>query len=246
MHTPKVKWRVMRWAVVGLAAAILSAGAAIAAGTPQQKCDKARLLAWGGYVGCMEKAKAALFKQSLKKAWGCRHRYFTKWTAFQGQAALAGSACSGPRFVNNGETVTDNLTQLVWEKKDYPIDPTLHDWNVTYTWSSGSAYEGTGTAFTYFLYNVNATDFDGTKGWRLPTVVELQTILLDFPCLDSRCSCPTGPCIDPVFGPTQSHFYWSSTTENPEVAWLTFFTDAQLSASNKGTAFYVRAVRGGL
>ena len=37
----------------------------------------------------------------------------------------------------------------------------------------------------------------GHCDWRLPTIIELQTILLtEYPCA-------TAPCIDPIFGPSQ-------------------------------------------
>lgn len=242
-------------ALAVLAATILSAGTAIAAGTPQQKCDKARLLAWGGYVGCMEnvKAKAALNEAYLAKYWGCRHRYLKKWTAFQSRAALGGSTCSGPRFTDNGATVTDNLTGLVWEKKTGPFLSGIHNWQDYYAWGWPPAYDGTGPAFTYFLFTVNDLDSDGTKGWRLPTLTELSTILLDTPCNDANCTCSSDPCIGwTVFGWTQSGYYWSSTTQAGVLpyAWAVWFPSGFAFGVDKDNYHsfnkYVRAVRGGL
>jgi hypothetical protein len=237
-----------------LTATLLCAGTAAAAGTAQQNCDKARLLAWGGYVECMEKAKGVFYggggsSATYRKFWQCRHRYVSKWTTLQTRIGLGGSTCSGSRFTNNGPTVTDNLTGLVWEKKDYPIDPTLNDWSAKYTWSSGPPWNGSGDAFSYFLYHLNDDNFDGTKGWRLPTLPELYSIMLDTPCLDSQCSCGTGPCIDPVFGPTQNGWYWSATTFrlNSPFAWIAdMSSNGQFNVNDKGLYLYVRAVRGGL
>jgi hypothetical protein len=253
MAMTRVQWQVTACAVAGLAAALLSTGTAIAAGTPQQNCDKARLLAWGGYVGCMEKAKIGLFlgKDSAKDraSWRCRHRYFSKWTAFQTRVGLGGSTCAGARFTNNGETVTDNLTGLEWEKKAYAIDPTLHDWTYTYDWSSGTPGDGTGDAFTYFLNHVNLEELGGSMGWRLPTVPELASIVLDYPCVDEWCDCHLNSCIDQtVFGPTQSDVYWSATPSagNPSDVWGLSLDGAGIGSLWKSVDAYVRAVRGGL
>jgi len=131
----------------------------------------------------------------------------------------------------------------------------------SYTWSSsGTAPDG--TAFTTFLNTLNggatgvgncvnngfATTggFDGHCDWRLPTIDELETIIdLSAPgCLDAS---RTNPCIDPIFGPTQPNFYWSSTTDanNSTLAWGVEFQVAGESRPFKSSNQYVRAVRGG-
>lgn len=164
---------------------------------------------------------------------------------------------TAPRFVDNGDgTVTDTLTRLIWEKKQN-LDSTVnladpHDADNSYSWSTGAPYKPTGTAYTDFLYALNGgTSLDGvaTTGcftghcdWRLPTIEELQTILLaPYPC-------GTSPCIDPIFGPTQADFYWSATTRasTPNDAWDMFFLDGTVGSGNKTFDSYVRAVRGGL
>jgi len=117
---------------------------------------------------------------------------------------------SGVRFVDNGDgTVTDNQTGLEWEKKT--DDSTVHDKDNRYTWTS-SGTDPDGTAFTDFLGELNDCEsmdgatitggFAGHCDWRLPTIVELQTILLaPYPC-------GTSPCIDmTVFGPTVASYY---------------------------------------
>ena len=128
------------------------------------------------------------------------------------------------RFVDNGDgTVTDNSTGLMWEKKS--TDPgsgtdfsNPHDVDNYYTWSAGTTAP-IGTAFTDFLDKLNGQagiGFAGHWDWRLPTREELQGILEL-----SRPECGLGGrCIDPVFGPTQSNFYWSFTTY--EQTWLPF------------------------
>jgi hypothetical protein len=136
------------------------------------------------------------------------------------------SGCFATRFVDNGDgTVTDHQTGLQWEQKDNfdsianSSDP--HDADNQYSWSaSGTAADG--TAYTDFLSRLNSGGsidgvvstpitgcFAGHCDWRLPTIVELQTIT-DF--TQGECGGGSGACIDAVFGPTQTYAYWSNTS----------------------------------
>jgi hypothetical protein len=175
--------------------------------------------------------------------------------------AFKGSA----RFVDNGDgTVTDNQTGLQWEKKTTavgsganPADP--HDVDNLYTWGdlAGCPYTGcpNGAAFTDFLGRLNdCTSSDGTAvtnagfaghcDWRLPTIQELQTIV---DSTQGDCGGGSGPCIDPIFGPTVANDYWSGTTHasTPAFAWLVGFIDGSVFNDFKNSTNYVRAVRGG-
>ena len=86
------------------------------------------------------------------------------------------------------------------------------------------------------------TCFANHCDWRIPTVVELKSILLGpYPC-------GTSPCIDPTFGPTQASSYWSSSSlAAPGYAWYVYFNDGNVGSSDffKDLALYARAVRGG-
>jgi len=156
------------------------------------------------------------------------------------------------RFVDNGDgTVTDQSTDLMWEKKS--DDDGIHDQDNVYTWSSETDEEGvnpTGTAFTEFLAALNAEPFAGHADWRMPTRAELETILdlersapttdvaFDLDCV-AGCSVTTCSCsyfLDPV---------WSFTTyfDTPVCAWLVSFEDGAVDPDYKNTPYPVRAVR---
>ncbi len=168
-----------------------------------------------------------------------------------------------PRFEDCGNgTVADNENKLLWEKKtgQYSLGsavicetagcPDPHDVNNFYEWSDTGA-DPDGNAYTDFLAKLNdqtfgvaATPNDETGcfakhcDWRLPTIVELQTIV--------DCSFGT-PCIDPIFGPTAPFNYWSaSSAASSTGAWVARFgTVGDPIVLIKGTESVVRAVRTG-
>ena len=158
-----------------------------------------------------------------------------------------GAPGAGP-LLNLGPVVLDTRTGRMWEKKTTTVGSganlsDLHDVDNTYTWCAATGDATAGTSCqgntTSWITQVNAEAFAGFTDWRVPTRDELAGILLAaFPC-------GTSPCIDPVFGPTASSFYWSGTAANAINAWDVNFSDGDVFPNDKINTFRVRAVRGG-
>lgn len=122
-----------------------------------------------------------------------------------------------PSYTDNGDgTITDNNTGLVWQTTD---DDTIR------TWSDAVDY-----------CNNNTAGLPGTA-WRLPTVLELYTILN---------SNTYDPIINALFTGTDSSDYWSSTAyaDDTNNAWHVDFYDGVTNNSVKTSSNFVRCVRG--
>lgn len=122
-----------------------------------------------------------------------------------------------PSYTDNGQTVTDNNTGLVWMKSD---DSSTRAWQAAIDYCHGLSLTG---------------QFD----WRLPTYLELESIV------DYGRGYPP-PSVNPVFS-CQSNGYWSATTYaySPDDAWIVNFYGSD-NWYNKTSSFYVRCVRSGL
>lgn len=123
------------------------------------------------------------------------------------------------KTVLGGAAVLDKETGLVWEKSP---DTTGR------TWNDAVAY----------AYKKNV---GGRKGWRLPTVEELASLV------DPKRSNPALPSGHPFTKVQLSNYYWSSTTNTDYTgyAWFVFFNDGGVYFGNKSSECYVWCVRGG-
>jgi hypothetical protein len=257
--------RVFSVSTLTMASTFLAGVVVANAASPHEACQAGRHKAAAQYAACHQKYLASFFGGAFDTGFlddpdgnqtrlsKCRDKYRATWAKLQAKASGTGVTCDAARLLDNGDgTVTDNLTGLQWEKKT--DDASVHDKDDTYKWTTVfGGTEANGTIFTSFLATLNGGGcFAGQCDWRLPTVAELQTILLEpFPCAAS-------PCIDPIFGPmaADAPLYWSSTTnaESPDHAWYVIFLDGFLgdagsvgyAGATKPALAYVRAVRGGL
>jgi len=130
--------------------------------------------------------------------------------------------------VNADNTITDNVTGLVWRRcsQGKNDDATCTGTAGTYTWENA------------LLQCENETADGG--GWRLPNMRELMSIV-DF-------GKATTPKINTAYFPgTASDYYWTSNTDVSITASAlkVLFSAGNVVYSDKTTDAYVRCIRGG-
>ena len=145
-------------------------------------------------------------------------------------------------YIDNGNgTIKDNRTALTWEKLS--SDGTVHDKDDEFTWAQ---------AFVKIGALNTPPCFAGFCDWRLPNIMELQTLAnfgTALPAISAPfqigcspgCTVLTGSC-------TKSEFYWSSSAAalNPLFAYCVDFSDGRTFGQPKVIDYgRVRAVRGG-
>ena len=122
--------------------------------------------------------------------------------------------CSSAGFTDNGnETVTDNLTGLMWSKDASPE-------------AGGSGTEEVRwlAALTY----CNDLSLGGHTDWRLPNINELRSLF------DPGLSRPYLPAGHRFTG-VQSNCYWSSTlyADSPDFAWFVDLDNGYVNKANR-------------
>ncbi|MBF0352997.1 MAG: DUF1566 domain-containing protein [SAR324 cluster bacterium] len=122
-----------------------------------------------------------------------------------------------PSYTNNGSTITDNITGLVWQKED---DNNIYPW---------------GGAVTY----CDNLTLGSQSDWRLPTRRELMSIV-DYGVFNPGIN-------STYFPNTNSSSYWSSSSNanNSSEAWRVYFDFGNVSSTLKFFSYNVRCVRGG-
>ena len=241
--------------LLGTTALALVVGASSAhAALTSEKCFAKKRLAQGKLAQCRSVAEAKIIQGKAANLAKCTEKFEEQIAKLNEKASNAGIDC---RFRDNGDgTVSDLDTGLEWEQKNDAggganlANP--RDADTLYTWSSSLNFAN-GTAFTDFLSRQNNCTFSpglifnliglgGHCDWRVPTLAELQTILL--------VPCGVGSCIDPAFGPlpaTATAPYWTrtSSTDDAGQAWTVDFRSGGVVTDVKTLGKLVRAVRGG-
>jgi len=127
---------------------------------------------------------------------------------------------------NNDGTVSDNVTELTWQK-------------CTIGRSGTDCSIGTSVGYTWSAAKTQCESLDLVGGrWRLPTIIELGQIV------DFSKSMST---IDSAVFPNTFSNYWSSTIHSNQVwaLYVSFTQNGVSQANNPSQPYYVRCVRRG-
>lgn len=204
----------------------------------------------------------------------------TGMTGCRDPITFQGVACSGtgqdgdvkaglPRqYADNGDgTVSDQVTGLMWEKKDSAGG--MHDVRSVFSWENALSVQiprmnttCDGDEATPCSTNAECAGIGnglcghaGYRDWRLPNVFELATIvhygLVNFggvPAVSEAflSDCGQG-CGVTSCSCTFDSFYWTSTSQvsDPRNAMSITFNEGIIRGKSKVFEMYVRAVRGG-
>jgi uncharacterized protein DUF1566 len=163
--------------------------------------------------------------------------------------AGVGSAFAAPPSSPNPTTDVSELTQN-WDKKmpsasRFTIlsgfgDAAVRDDETGLVWEK--TLETTEVSWTDARAACADKDVGGRKGWRLPSIFELAS-LMDL----SMRTGPTLPLGHP-FTNVQMDVYWSATTiaGNPNSAWIVFFDTGKVAHAFKTITFHAWCVRGSM
>ena len=163
--------------------------------------------------------------------------------------ARASSAFADPQPNPNRTTVVSDLPQN-WSKKL----PSASRFTVLSTFADAAVQDDeTGLVWEKTLETTELSwadaraacadkDVGGRKGWRLPSISELAS-LVD-PSMRTGSTLPLGH----PFTNAQADVYWSATTlaGNPNSAWLVFFDTGKVTNAYKTITFHVWCVRGSM
>lgn len=121
------------------------------------------------------------------------------------------------------DTVKDNVTGLIWASKG----------------TGAGCKSGSALSWSSAIDWAHGLTFGGYSDWRLPNRRELESLI----CLTQSGG---SPYINKTYFTIPGEYMWCSTTaDTSSYAWIISFGNTYVSPGDKGTGFYVRAVRGG-
>lgn len=137
------------------------------------------------------------------------------------------------RFTDQGNTVTDKLTGLIWTKDARSPGPALCSPGVNKSWAAALSH----------IACLNSNVYLGFSDWRMPNINEMKSLV------DATRSNPSISSEHPftnVLDQITNH-YWSSTTMtgSPGYAFDIFMETGVLGYTNKNDTLPVWPVRGG-
>ena len=141
--------------------------------------------------------------------------------------AQAGFPWPSPRFTTNiDQTVTDNLTSLIWSKDANPA-------GATKTWQEALNY----------IKTLNALNFLGYNDWRIPNISEINSLV------NLQHSASATWLNTQGFSNLQPMYYWSGSTTGSHYyysdAMIVDMVDGSVSSDSKGGKNYLWPVRSG-
>jgi len=147
-----------------------------------------------------------------------------------------GSPWPNPRFTDNGDqTITDNLTGLIWTKDATAPSPAgCGPGTTTITWKDSFDY----------VKCLNTNNYLGHTDWRLPNRRELKS-LLNYSQSSSNFM---GSWLNSQgFNNVMGYYYCSSSSvaDNPRFVWEIEMSYGYVTLESKDTAFYIWPVRVG-
>ena len=164
-----------------------------------------------------------------------------------------------PDTAEQWSCVRDNQTSLIWEHK--PNDYSLRSSSWGYSWFDSSQLpseqgypdNGDNCYFTdrcdteKYISDVNVTTLCGSTDWRLPTQIELESLLWRVKYINGTYNPERHPApIDNIYFPnTPVGYYWTSDNSANTTTVVSFGVNANTFGLAQSSAFgKVRAVRG--
>jgi len=148
-----------------------------------------------------------------------------------------GVAWPNPRFTDNGDqTITDNLTGLMWTKDGNAPGPAGCTTGAGQGWQAALDYTAC----------LNTNNYLGYNDWRLPNRTELKS-LVNYNELNSVTWLTTQGFVNVQSASVDFYFYWSSTSYafNTNNAWCYRMYSGTVRLNFKSHTYYLWPVRTG-